>query len=626
MNGQHLRAILWLRWRLRVNQLKRGGIANAVILTILTVASVVLAAILFVVALAVGLFGLNDVSPTVLLYVWDGVVVAFLFFWATGLFTELQRSESLSLEKFLHLPVSLSSAFLINYLSSLASVSLLLFLPAMLGLSLGLLISRGWAMLLLLPMLAAFLLMVTALTYQFQGWLATLMANPRRRRNIIVAATMIFVLLCQLPNLVNITQRGRIRRSLDEMTVRRTQEVQEYAKANQEFRRSLATPKSEEEREKELKKQLERIEEIWRKHEAQAHASEELESHQVEETAKLLNLILPPGWLPAGVEAVAEGRPWPILLAILGPALIGTISLWRAYRTTVRLYTGQYTSGTIQAVTAPSAKAPSSTTRLLEKKLPWVSEQAAVIALAAFRSLLRAPEAKMLLLTPLLMLVIFGSMVLTTDLTDVPQAVRPLLVFGAMALILFNFAQLIGNQFGFDRNGFRVFVLCPARRRDILLGKNLAVAPLAFLLGAAAAIGVQVVCPMRVDRFLALAPRFMSMYLLYCLPANALSILAPMRIAAGSFKAARISGIAILWQLLFMFLCPAVLALTLLPLGIEWAFEEMGWLHGMPLDLMLSVLECAMIVYIYGLVLRWQGEWLQAREQRILQIVTIRAE
>ncbi|MGH7170437.1 MAG: hypothetical protein ACRELG_09195, partial [Gemmataceae bacterium] len=566
------------------------------------------------------------VSPAVLMYVWDGVVVAFLFSWAAGLLAELQRSESLSLEKFLHLPVSLSSAFLINYLSSLASVSLLLFLPAMLGLSLGLLISRGWAMLLLLPMLAAFLLMVTALTYQFQGWLATLMANPRRRRTIIVAATMIFILLFQVPNLVNIMHGGRIRQSLDEQTTRRIQESQEYAEADKDYLRSLSLPKSEQEHNEDRKKHKQRREAIQRKHAAQKQELEEQESHQVEETAKLLNLIQPPGWLPVGVEAAAEGRPWPILLAILGPALIGTFSLWRAYRTTVRLYTGQYTSGAIQAVAAPPAKTPSSATRLLERKLPWLSEQAAVIALAAFRSLLRAPEAKMLLLTPLVMLVIFGSMVLTRDLTDVPQAVRPLLAFGAMALILFNFAQLIGNQFGFDRNGFRVFVLCPARRRDILLGKNLAVAPLAFSLGAAAVIGVQVICPMRVDRFLALAPRFVSMYLLYCLPANAMSILAPTRIAAGSFKAAQTSGIAILWQVLFMFLCPAVLAPTLLPLGIAWAVEEMGWRHGMPLDLMLSVLECAAIIYFYGLVLRWQGEWLQMREQRILQIVTIRAE
>src|SRR5205823_8963134 len=117
---------------------------------------------------------------------------------------ELQRSEVLSLDRFLHLPVSLTGVFLINYLSSLASVNLMLCLPAMLGMSLGLVFSEGPALLLLLPLLAAFFLAVTAVTYQFQGWLASLMVNQRRRRTIVATITIGFVLLTQLPNLINL--------------------------------------------------------------------------------------------------------------------------------------------------------------------------------------------------------------------------------------------------------------------------------------------------------------------------------------------------------------------------------------------------------------------------------------
>ena len=93
--------------------------------------------------------------------------------------------------------MSIKGAFLINYLSSLVSLNMVVFLPAMVGLSLGLAFGRGPAMLILLPLVGAFLLMVTALTYQFQGWLASLMVNQRRRRTIIVLVTMAFVLLCQ---------------------------------------------------------------------------------------------------------------------------------------------------------------------------------------------------------------------------------------------------------------------------------------------------------------------------------------------------------------------------------------------------------------------------------------------
>src|SRR5262249_39278754 len=163
------------------------------------------------------------------------------------------------------------------------------------------------------------------------------------------------------------------------------------------------------------------------------------------------------------------------------------------------------------AATAPPAmvgEAPR--TLLVERQLPGLSEQAAAIAVSGVRGLLRAPEAKMMLLTPVLMLVIFGSMFLARR-TVPPEAVRPLIAAGAMAMILLSMGQLIGNQFGFDRGGFRVFVLCAARRGDILLGKNLAFAPLALGLGAAAVVVLQAVQPMRLDHFLATVPQFVSM-------------------------------------------------------------------------------------------------------------------
>ena len=149
MNAQHFRAFVWLRWRLLVNQMRRGGTVNAVFLALIAVGALFLAVVLFVVGFLVGLFlSCREATPGVLLYVWDGLVVVFLFSWTIGLLVELQRSEVLSLDKFLHLPVSLKSAFLINYLSSLFSLTLILFVPVMAALSLGLVLGKGPAMLL----------------------------------------------------------------------------------------------------------------------------------------------------------------------------------------------------------------------------------------------------------------------------------------------------------------------------------------------------------------------------------------------------------------------------------------------------------------------------------------------
>src|SRR5205807_1005933 len=132
VNGQHFRAFLWLRWRLRVNQTRRGGMVNTILLALLGVAVIALSIILFVAFLLIGLLALPKASPAILLYVWDGLVVGFLFCWTIGLLADLQRSEPLSLDRFLHLPVSLGSAFVINYLSSLLSVTLIVFLPPLL--------------------------------------------------------------------------------------------------------------------------------------------------------------------------------------------------------------------------------------------------------------------------------------------------------------------------------------------------------------------------------------------------------------------------------------------------------------------------------------------------------------
>ena len=87
--------------------------------------------------------------------------------------------------------------------------------------------------------------------------------------------------------------------------------------------------------------------------------------------------------------------------------------------------------------------------------------------------------------------------------------------------------------FVLDRGGFRVFVLSPVPRRDILLGKNLAVAPIALVLCSFIAVLIEVLYPMRIDHLLALAPHWISMYLLFCMLMNLMSILAPMRPLAG---------------------------------------------------------------------------------------------
>ena len=111
MNWQHLKTIAWLRWRLTVNQWKKGGSVNAVLgIILLTLGSVAAVLSLFV-SLLVGILLFPELEPDSLLVLWDVLVVGFLFFWLMGLVTDLQRSEALSLDKLMHLPVSPSGTF-----------------------------------------------------------------------------------------------------------------------------------------------------------------------------------------------------------------------------------------------------------------------------------------------------------------------------------------------------------------------------------------------------------------------------------------------------------------------------------------------------------------------------------
>ncbi len=201
MNREQLKTILWLRWRLLCNQSSRSGGLGAVIAVLVGAGAVLLAGAGFTGALLLGVFGLARVPPPVIMGVWAGVTIGFLFFWMIGLLAELQRSEAIDLQRLMHLPVALGQIFVINYIVSHFTLSIIIFIPVILGLAIGLVIARGLEMVLLIPLALSMVFMITAWTYCLRGWLATLMSNPRRRRTVIMIITLAFVFAGQGPNL-----------------------------------------------------------------------------------------------------------------------------------------------------------------------------------------------------------------------------------------------------------------------------------------------------------------------------------------------------------------------------------------------------------------------------------------
>ena len=192
-----------------------------------------------------------------------------------------------------------------------------------------------------------------------------------------------------------------------------------------------------------------------------------------------------------------------------------------------------------------------------------------------------------------------------------------------MTLVMLT--QIMGNQFGFDRAGFRIFVLSPAPCGEILLGKNLAAVPLIVLMIAPILVLMQFFIPMRLDHLLGCPGQFVSMFLLFCLWGNSLSILADAD-RRGELEAGQCEGI-----------CASVSPALSRPgagwrsarrccHGAEVALASLDLHGGVPICLILTYVECAVIIAVYRVALGWQGRWLERRELRILETVTAKVE
>ncbi|MEJ0089663.1 MAG: hypothetical protein WDM80_07970 [Limisphaerales bacterium] len=583
MNWEQLKTILWLRWRLKSNQWRRSGGLGAVLTILIAAAAVMLGLASFTGALLAAIFGLGqEASPQVIMFVWLGVTVVFLLIWMIGLLTELQRSEAIDLQKLMHLPVALGQMFGINYVASHFSLSIVLVVPAIFGLGIGLAIERGPAMLLLIPLALCMVLMITAWTYCLRGWLATMMTNPRRRRTIIMGITVAFILVGQAPNLYfNVFQRGQ----------------------------SSVTGATREERQQHRNE-----------------ANKKFLDHLI-----LSQRFIPPFWVSVGARDLADGNALPACLGLVGCAGIAALGLQRAYRGTVRFYQGAnggraaVKNNLVQPKKFPSTR-DKSKIEFLERSIPFVPEQSAALALATFRSLLRAPEVKMAWGTSLLVTIILAVTFFFRNPTNLSETVKPFFATGSVVFPVFFLAQFFANQFGFDRDGFRALVLSPADRRLILLGKNLAGLPVGCLFGGLLVTLTAVRLHLPVLTLLATLFQLASLLLMAGVIGNLLSILVPYRIQPGTMKPTKLPGLAMLVLIFFQMLFPvAMLPVFFGPL-MGWLWHHWELPAFVPINLIVSALFCGFMLFVYWMTLAPLGRLLQRRETKILGVIAVEVE
>ena len=649
MNLSHLKTITWLRWRIIVNQFRKIGRGHKIV-------SVFVIAVGCIAAIAMGIAGfalplpmLEKAPPSIYLLIWTGLSMVYLTAWGIGVLTDLQQKEPLTLDKFLHLPISPTNAFINNFLSSFLSFSTVLIFPTLLGFAGRMVAMFGMRLAPSFLLLFAFFLMIMAMTYQFRSWIGGLMLNKRRRRTILSVATVSFIIVVQIPNLINMRFQASNRADVVELPDPEISMLQsEYEKQSQDCIKWLSqfpngdAPKEEANRKlDELDKLHRRLEEAWKVSPYDplatgTDAAMKIEKRQQRRNARIEQLAdyvwiaciaLPFGWLAIGINSMItepgiNGVLIP-LLCLFGMLGLSFFSLRRSYKSTLRLYRGETQSHQPQSQNQQPIGdySPTWINRLSEKKFPLLNEQQSAVTGVTLIGLLRAPEAKMVLLSPLLVILLIGGSFAFRNAENIPLNLRVFGGLGAISFTMLGIMNLTNNQFGYDRQGFRCLLLSPIKRVDILIGKNAAYAPFAFAIGMIGLALMQCFMPMPIGNFLAVLVQLGTIFLITCMLGNLMSIKAPMAISSGTMRPSNINLSVATIHMLLTLMLPICLLPTLLPPGVDLLVNRF-YPTIIPIDLLLSIGLFALTLVVYRFIVARQASMLRERESIILEKVT----
>ncbi|MDE0040107.1 MAG: hypothetical protein OXU77_21495 [Gammaproteobacteria bacterium] len=566
-------AIIWpilrLAWKLSRRRWERqspvlGGLA--VLVTVIGIGSAVVAAVM---AFVLGIALLPGAEPLVLMLVWDGVIALFLTLWFAGLLVQLQLGgESLALDKLLHMPISASSAFFVNFLGSQLRVSLIIFLGVMLGLAAASVAVLGPAHLVLFPLMLGLAAMALCVTHQFQSWLGRLFANKRRRGTVVAVAVLVFVVLVNLPALLN---------------------------------RSLLGDES------------------WG-------------MEQIGRWALVANAVFPPGWLALGAWGAAGNGVWISALATVGTFGLAVLSLRRSYRKTLgaialddrpgrRVKAAEDKTKPRKDPAAPTVgmvfAMPPGLGKMLDPIMRYIPDHSRAVAWVALRLWMRGPQGKMVLLSPLLLIMLYLLIFRGVAQGDWATQFAVLAMLGLMIMMAFN---LFSNLFGQDGGGFRAILLAGVSPTELLLGKNLALLPYALMIGSLIIALLQWVHPLPATHVLANIAQLFVLYLVGCMLGNSFSIRAPWPMSATSMGMRNATAASFLASFLILLLLFVFIAPLAIPLALERGLAQGG--SSIPLYLIFSLVELPVVAFVYRRLLRSKGRLLGTRMESVLVRVT----
>ena len=660
---------VWLRYRIRHNQVTHSSkILQA--FAVLGMFFVVMSTIsVWGCGLLAGAFVPRLIGLDNNYLLWDLAALVALLSWTIHVLNEAQRGDPISLDRILHLPVSPGQAFVVNYLSSLGSTVFLMAAGGFLGLVIGSLFSVGpKAILFFFPMFA-FLFAMTAITYWLQGWIAGLMANPRKRQTIIVMIPIAIILITQVP--VQLIQwssqstrlesnppvnpkdasppnEAKSESTPEETTVKDSSESQTPAvKSDSDAStseadavtppedttgvegNSLVTPTDADVTSADAKDAS-----IDAKNASEIGAKKKQERREamferLKSIASIANIAFPPLWPAGAIQSWSTGSIWnpvPMFFSLV-MFLIGVQALRLSHRASLRYWRGEEDK---KKIASPKTKAKAvrvqKESRLCEISLPWISEETSAVVGMTWATMKRAPEIKMFMLLPMILPLIL-LMVFRERMSTSNDYLKLTIICGFSTFFLLVASGVAGNMFAYDRSGFRVFVLSGMDRTRILLGRNLAFAPLLGLLSTLCIVGFAILYGVSLRSTCLAMLTTLTMLPPYFLVMNLMAILTPFPLAVGSIQPKHFDFTTVVINVWLSMILPFILMVSMIPIGVYFLtnsfLPSMAWI---PWEVFVGIGMSAASFGVYRLILPWQGQLLAKREKEMLRIVTSKVE